>query len=24
LTMVLAPNGVKKWNIEHIKEWKKE
>ena len=24
LTMVLAPNGVKKWNIEHIKVWKKE
>ena len=24
LTMVLAPNGVKRWNIERIKVWKKE
>ena len=24
LTMVLAPNGVKRWNIERIKAWKKE
>ena len=24
LTMVLAPNGVKKWNVEHTKVWKKE
>ena len=24
LTMVLAPNGGKKWNTKHIKVWKKE